>query len=75
MEEMVASWCGKMERYLKALHQADDQDAVRETLDTLQKHVSAWDTLYRPPPSVPMTEGVLPMVGRRGWSERTIAST
>ena len=71
--EQVAGWCAAMERHLKALQAADDRDGLEETITMLRKHVSAWDTLYWPPPE-PSYQETMPVV-KRPWSSRTIAST
>lgn len=78
MEAPVAAWLERMERHLKLLQGQQDHDLMRETLRELQKHISAWQTLYEPPPPEPprpLSMDPLMGGGRRGFSERTIAST
>ena len=58
LEEAVQKWLARMERNLRGLQDAGEDETLRETLDALSKHVEAWQLLYRPPPPPELMQSV-----------------
>ena len=69
LEEAVSKWLRRMERELRGLQDAGEDEELRETLDALSKHVEAWQLLYRPSLPSPMISS---MPRSAPFSSRTV---
>ena len=69
LEEAVQKWLHRMERELRGLKEAGEDEELRDTLDALSKHIEAWQLLYRPPLPPPMLSS---MPRSMPFSSRTV---